>query len=47
MPAALIVPALNEESVIEALLARVPEGLFSAVIVADNGSTDRTAALAR
>jgi len=45
--AALIVPALNEEAVIGALLARVPPDLFLAVIVADNGSTDATAAAAR
>lgn len=44
---ALIVPALNEEAVIGTMLSRLPPGLFDAVIVADNGSTDRTAELAR
>ena len=45
--AALIIPALNEEEAIGETLARVPPGLFECVIVADNGSTDRTAAVAR
>jgi glycosyltransferase involved in cell wall biosynthesis len=44
---ALIIPALNEEDVIAELLSRVPPGVFSSVIVADNGSTDRTADVAR
>jgi len=47
MRAALIIPALNEEEVIGATLAAVPGGLFEAVIVADNGSVDRTAEEAR
>lgn len=45
--AALIIPALNEEPVIALTLARVPPGLFAVIIVADNGSTDATAAEAR
>ncbi len=45
--AALIIPALNEEPVIGRTLACVPRTLFSSIIVADNGSTDRTAELAR
>lgn len=45
--AALIIPALNEEAALGETLARIPPGLFSAVIVADNGSTDRTAEVAR
>jgi glycosyltransferase involved in cell wall biosynthesis len=45
--AALIVPALNEEAVIAATLRAIPLGVFHLVIVADNGSTDRTAAIAR
>jgi glycosyltransferase involved in cell wall biosynthesis len=45
--AALIIPALNEEAALGVTLARVPAGLFSAVIVADNGSSDRTAEVAR
>ncbi len=44
---ALIIPALNEEDVIGETLARAPRGLFDVVIVADNGSTDRTAEIAR
>jgi glycosyltransferase involved in cell wall biosynthesis len=43
---ALIVPALNEEPVIGWMLDSIPESLFAAIIVADNGSTDRTAAVA-
>ena len=43
---ALIVPAYNEEPVIGMMLGRIPNGLFDLVIVADNGSTDRTAAVA-
>lgn len=45
-PAALIIPALNEAPVIGETLRRVPAGLFRAVIVADNGSTDGTADVA-
>ncbi|MCS6953935.1 MAG: glycosyltransferase family 2 protein [Bryobacterales bacterium] len=45
--AALIIPALNEEEALPHTLAQVPPGLFSAVIVADNGSTDGTAEVAR
>lgn len=44
---ALIVPALNEEDVIGTMLSRIPAGIFQSVIVADNGSTDRTAAVAK
>lgn len=46
-PAALIIPALNEEPVIARTLRAIPPGLFDIVIVADNGSTDRTAQIAR
>ena len=45
--AVLIIPALNEEAVIGATLARIPAGLFERVIVADNGSSDRTVEVAR
>jgi glycosyltransferase involved in cell wall biosynthesis len=45
--AALIIPALNEAPVIASTLASIPPGLFAAVIVADNGSTDATAEIAR
>jgi glycosyltransferase involved in cell wall biosynthesis len=42
MQIALIIPALNEEPVIGQMLDSLPPGLFDVVIVADNGSTDRT-----
>lgn len=45
--AALIIPALNEEEALPATLARVPRSLFRLILVADNGSTDRTAEVAR
>lgn len=44
---ALIIPALNEEEVIGWTLSHLPAGLFDAVIVADNGSTDATAKIAQ
>lgn len=40
---ALIIPALNEAESIGALLGSIPPGLFSQIIVVDNGSHDRTA----
>lgn len=43
MKAALVIPALNEEDSIGPLLEKVPNNLFATVVVADNGSTDRTA----
>lgn len=46
MRAALIIPALNEERSIGRVLDEVPAGLYSAVFVVDNGSTDRTAEVA-
>ncbi len=45
--AALIIPALNEAPVIAGTIASIPPGLFATVIVADNGSTDATAEIAR
>lgn len=47
MQTALIIPALNEEPVIGITLRSLPPRLFNCVIVADNGSTDRTAEIAR
>jgi glycosyltransferase involved in cell wall biosynthesis len=44
---ALIIPALDEEPVIGSMLDSLPRGLFDPVIVADNGSRDRTAEVAR
>lgn len=42
MKAALIIPALNEEAAIGAVLDEIPSERFCSVIVADNGSTDHT-----
>ncbi len=42
----VIIPALNEERAIGRVLAEVP-GWVDHVVVADNGSTDRTAEIAR
>jgi glycosyltransferase involved in cell wall biosynthesis len=44
---ALIIPALDEEHAIGALLASIDRGLIRDVIVGDNGSRDATAAVAR
>jgi glycosyltransferase involved in cell wall biosynthesis len=44
---ALIIPALNEAEAIGELLRQIPRQMFAQVIVADNGSTDGTAAAAR
>ena len=41
--AALIMPALDEEPAIGHALDRVPRELYREIIVADNGSRDRTA----
>lgn len=45
--AALIIPALDEEASLGATLDRVPRHLYRAIVVADNGSRDRTAEVAR
>lgn len=45
MSTAVIIPALNEEAALPGVLARLPAGVR--VIVADNGSTDRTGEVAR
>ena len=44
---ALVIPVLNEEEAIMSVLQGLPEGFFDHVIVADNGSTDTTAACAK
>jgi len=45
--AVLIIPALNEEPVIGITLDQVPRELYREIIVADNGSDDQTAEIAR
>ena len=47
MLAALIIPALNEAECLPLLFDAIPADLFRWIIVADNGSTDGTAAVAR
>jgi glycosyltransferase involved in cell wall biosynthesis len=47
MNIAVIIPALNEEEAIGQVLAEIPAGTVADVIVVDNGSTDRTAEVAR
>jgi glycosyltransferase involved in cell wall biosynthesis len=44
---ALIIPALNEERSIGRALEEIPAGVYSQILVVDNGSTDQTAAIAR
>lgn len=43
----LIIPALNEQQSIGSVLAALPPDLYSQILVVDNGSTDRTAEVAR
>ncbi|MBI4582856.1 MAG: glycosyltransferase family 2 protein [Planctomycetes bacterium] len=47
MKVAVIIPALNEEEALPHVLQALPRPLAEAVIVVDNGSTDRTAVMAR
>jgi glycosyltransferase involved in cell wall biosynthesis len=44
---AAIIPALNEEEAIGQVVSSVPRDVVAQVIVVDNGSTDRTAEVAR
>ena len=44
---AVILPARNEEIPLPGLLAEIPEEAVDLVVVVDNGSTDRTAEVAR
>ncbi len=44
---AVVIPALNEESSIGLVIQAIPRPLVAEIIVVDNGSTDRTAAVAR
>ncbi len=43
----VVIPALDEEAAIAAVVRAVPAHLVDAVLVVDNGSTDETAAAAR
>ena len=44
---AVIIPALNEQQALPLVLREIPHARVRRVIVADNGSTDRTAEVAR
>ncbi|MBV9230488.1 MAG: glycosyltransferase family 2 protein [Chloroflexi bacterium] len=44
---AIVIPALNEETALQHLLAEIPEDSAQWIIVVDNGSTDGTADVAR
>jgi glycosyltransferase involved in cell wall biosynthesis len=46
MKTSLIIPALNEATVIGGLVRRAPKSLLNEVIVVDNGSNDETSAAA-
>ena len=46
-PVAVVIPALNEEQSLGKVLADIPAPFRERVVVADNGSTDRTAEVAR
>jgi glycosyltransferase involved in cell wall biosynthesis len=46
MRVSVVIPALNEEAAIGGVVGEVPRALVHEIIVVDNGSTDRTAALA-
>jgi glycosyltransferase involved in cell wall biosynthesis len=47
MKVSLIVPALNEEESLSGVLAQVPRKAVADIVVVDNGSSDRTATVAR
>lgn len=44
---AVVIPALNEEQSLPLVLGELPRDLVDDVVVVDNGSTDRTAAVAQ
>lgn len=43
----VVIPALNEELALPKVLGEIPKSVVRRVVVADNGSTDRTAEVAR
>lgn len=47
MKTVLIIPALNEERAIGHVLSEIPDGIYAQIIVGDNGSSDRTAEIAK
>ena len=47
MKVAVVLPAHNEEIPLPGVLAEIPPGVADVLIVVDNGSTDRTAEVAR
>lgn len=47
MYVAVVIPARNEEEALPGVLAQIPAGVVDLVVVVDNGSIDRTAAVAR
>lgn len=47
MRIAVVIPALDEESAIGEVVRDVPRNLVEEIVVVDNGSTDRTAEVAR
>jgi len=44
---AIVIPALNEEEALPTVISEIPRGLCPRIVVVDNGSTDRTAEVAR
>ena len=46
-PAALIIPALNEEASVGRVISSVPRDLIRWILVVDNGSSDHTAEVAK
>ncbi|RJQ42740.1 MAG: glycosyltransferase family 2 protein [Nitrospiraceae bacterium] len=44
---AVIIPALNEEKTLPHVLSDIPQDLVDEVVVVDNGSSDRTSAIAK
>ena len=44
---AVLIPALNEETTLPRVLADLPKDVVEEVVVVDNGSSDRTATIAR